>query len=211
MTEVAPTGRKQPAVVTDGEHSVDAIAFRKALITWGNENFRAFPWRFTNDPYHVLMGEVMLHRTQARQVVPVYERFLERYPDLPALAKAKEEDLHGMLYSLGLKWRVRLIYEMVAELIQCFGGKIPSNRADFLSLPGVSDYIASAVCWFAWKHLQALIDTNTVRIAARVFNLKITDCLRRNRCFKALLEKLGLYRIAYVNVRREHFRGDSEG
>ena len=190
MTEVAPTDRKQPAVVTDGEHSVDAIAFRQALITWGKEHFRAFPWRFTSDPYRTLMAEVMLHRTQALQVVPVYERFLKRYPDLPALATAKEEDLHGMLYSLGLKWRVKLIYEMVAALMQRFDGKIPSDRADLLSLPGVSDYIASAVCCFAWKQPQALIDTNTVRIVARVFNLKITDSLRRNRRFKALLETL---------------------
>ncbi len=190
MNEGFCVNQNQTILVSDGCHTVDAVVFRKTLIDWGQKNFRAFPWRFTSDPYRILMAEVMLHRTQALQVVPVYERFLERYPDLPALATATEEDLHGMLYSLGLKWRISLIYEMVADLMQRFDGKIPFDRKDLLSLPGVSDYIASAVCCFAWKQPLALIDTNTVRIVARVFNLQITDSLRRNRRFKALLETL---------------------
>lgn len=176
--------------MNNGNYSVDAIGFRKSLISWGQENFRAFPWRFTNNPYHILMAEVMLHRTNALQVVPVYERFLKCYPDLPSLAEATDEDLHEMLYSLGLNWRIRLINDMVNDLMQRFNGKIPSERADLLSLPGISDYIASAVCCFAWHQPQALIDTNTVRIVARVFNLEIKDSLRRNRHFRRLLETL---------------------
>jgi A/G-specific adenine glycosylase len=190
MAEASSSIQNQSVIVSDGKHAVDAIAFRKALIAWGQKNFRVFAWRSTSDPYQVLMAEVMLHRTNALQVVPVYERFLRRYPDLPALAEATEEDLQEMLYSLGLRWRVRLIHEMVADLMQRFNGRIPSEKAHLLSLPGISDYIASAVCCFAWKQPQALIDTNTVRIVARVFNTKITDSLRRNRHFKELLEAL---------------------
>lgn len=190
MTEVAPTDRKQPVVVTDGNHSVDAIAFRKALTTWGKENFRAFPWRFTSDPYRILMAEVMLHRTQALQVVPVYERFLKKYPDLQSLAGASEEELHEELYSLGLRWRVRLIHEMAVELVNRYKGKIPIDRESLLALPGISDYIASAFRCFAWKQTDALIDTNTVRIVARLFDVPIKDSLRRNRRFMSLIAAL---------------------
>jgi A/G-specific adenine glycosylase len=171
-------------------HQINLQEFRKNLIAWGRDNFREFPWRFTSDPYYILMAEVMLHRTNALQVLPVYERFLKLYPDLTALSRATEEELYEVLYSLGLRWRVKLIYEMVIELMDRFDGRIPSEKEDLLSLPGVSDYIASAVCCFSWKQSQALIDTNTVRIVARVFKLKITDSLRRNRRFGKVIATL---------------------
>ncbi len=97
------------------------------------------------------MAEVMLHRTQAIQVVPVYERFISHYPDLQSLALAPGEELNEMLYPLGLHWRINLIQDMVAELMNRFDGKIPYEKVDLMSLPGVSDYIASAVRCFAWN------------------------------------------------------------
>ena len=63
--------------------------FREILIKWGSENFRSYPWRFTNIPYHILIAEVMLHRTQAPQVLPVYERFIDKYPDVISLVKSR--------------------------------------------------------------------------------------------------------------------------
>ncbi len=87
-------------------HTIDAPSFRSKLISWGQENFRSFPWRFTTEPYHILIAEVMLHRTQALQVVPVYTQFLEKYPTLALLTQAKQEELHEVLYSLGLRWRI---------------------------------------------------------------------------------------------------------
>jgi A/G-specific adenine glycosylase len=190
MSEASSSTENQSVIVLDGNHAVDAIAFRKALINWGKKNFRAFPWRFTSDPYRILMAEVMLHRTNALQVVPVFERFLERYPDLTTLAEATEKELYEMLYSLGLKWRVRLIYEMAAELVNRLEGQIPADRASLLALPGVSDYIASALRCFAWNQPDALIDTNTVRIVARLFGVPLKDSLRRNKQFMSLTESL---------------------
>jgi A/G-specific adenine glycosylase len=128
MAEESSSTENRSVIVSDSNHAVDAIAFREVLIGWGRMNFRAFPWRFTDDPYCILMAEVMLHRTQARQVVHVYERFIEKYPDLYSLAKASEEELNTALYSLGLHWRVRLIYEMAAELVDRYRGKIPDSR-----------------------------------------------------------------------------------
>ena len=176
--------------VEAGGHTIDARAFRRAIIAWGREHFRPFPWRLTEDPYRILMAEVMLHRTQAPQVVPVYERFIARYPDVSALARATRDELHNALYSLGLRWRIDLIQAMAAELMRHFDGQIPREKAELLSLPGVSEYIAGAVRCFAWNLPEPLIDTNTVRVVGRLFGLEIKDSSRRNRRFRELITAL---------------------
>lgn len=132
----------------------------------------------------------MLHRTQAPQVVPVYRRFIEQYPEVPVLAQATKEQLHQALYSLGLRWRIDLIYEMATELMARFNGKIPGEKTDLLSLPGVSEYIAGAVRCFAWNRPEPLIDTNTVRVVGRLFGLEIKDSSRRSRRFRELISAL---------------------
>lgn len=177
-------------IIEANAHRVDTVLFRMLLLQWGQENFRSFPWRLTRDPYKILLSEVMLHRTQAVQVVPVYENFVCQYPDLPAMAKVSKNDLHKALYSLGLRWRIDLIYQMVSELMSRFGGEVPSERTELLSLPGVSEYIAGAVRCFSWNLPEPLADTNTVRIVGRLFGLEIKDSSRRNRQFRELIAML---------------------
>lgn len=173
-----------------GGHTIDAADFRTKLIAWGRHNYRPFPWRATRDPYRILISEVMLHRTQAKQVVPVYEYFLRRYPDVRALAQATREDLHAVLFSLGLRHRIDLIHEMAADLMARFEGQVPDAKPDLLSLPGVSEYISGAVRCFAWNLPEALIDTNTVRVVGRLFGLETKDSSRRNRRFRELITEL---------------------
>jgi A/G-specific adenine glycosylase len=171
-------------------HLVNPVHFRRAMIAWGNKHFRAFPWRLTDDPYRILMAEIMLHRTRARQVEPVYERFIERYRDILALQQTPREELNSVLFSLGLHWRIDLIHQMVEELIVRFDGQIPYKKTDLLSLPGVGDYISSAVRCFAWNQAEPLIDTNTVRVVGRVFGLNIKDSSRRNQSIRELITAL---------------------
>ncbi len=171
-------------------HLIDAVQIRRSIIKWGKENFRDFPWRMTNNPYHILMSEVMLHRTQARQVVPIYKQFIKTYPDINTLARATKEDIGEILYSLGLHWRIDMIHEMTIELITRFNSEIPRSKAKLLSLPGVSEYIAGAVRCFAWNLPEPIPDTNTVRITGRLFGLEIKDSSRRNPLFKHLITKL---------------------
>jgi A/G-specific adenine glycosylase len=177
-------------VVQASDHAIWTAAFRRELIDWGQQHFRLFPWRLTEDPYRILIAEVMLHRTQAPQVVRVYERFMERYPAAPVLAQASKEDLHQVLYSLGLRWRIDLVHAMAAELMARFSGRVPGEKADLLSLPGVSEYIAGAVRCFAWNQPEPLIDTNTVRVVGRLFGLETKDSSRRNRRFRELIAAL---------------------
>lgn len=168
----------------------DIIAIRQALIFWGQKNFRSYSWRETSDPYKVLMSEIMLHRTRASQVLPIYEQFIQTYPNLDSLTKATKEDLQIVLYSLGLRWRIDLICEMVKVLNNCFSGQIPKVKKDLLSLPGVSEYIANSTRCFAWNLPEPIVDTNTVRIIGRLFGLEIKDSSRRNRQFNKLLSAL---------------------
>lgn len=173
-----------------GDQIIEAMEFRKAMIAWGQKNFRPFPWRLTEDPYHILIAEVMLHRTQAKQVVNVYKRFMEVYPDISLLAIATKEEIHEILHSLGLRWRIDLIHAMATDLIRRFSGCVPKNKEDLLSLPGVSLYIASAVRCFAWNLPEPLVDTNTVRITGRLYGIKTLESSRRNRKFINLISTL---------------------
>lgn len=169
---------------------VELTLFRKKLKVWGRKNFRPFPWRLSENPYHILMAEVMLHRTQASQVLPVYERFITCYPDISTLTQTTKGKLRRLLYPLGLQWRVDLLYKMAISLIRRFDGQVPQDKSDLLSLPGVSQYIAGAVRCFAWNFQEPLIDTNTVRVVGRLFGLEIKDSSRRNHHFKELIEML---------------------
>ncbi len=188
MTENQSMKESRYVVVND--HRVDAGRFRAAIIAWGRTHFRSFPWRGTDDPYRLLVAEVMLHRTRAPQVLPVYERFVVRYPDVDALARATKDDLHAALASLGLRQRVDMLYAMTLDLAERFDGRVPEDKDALLSLPGVSDYIAGAVRCFSRNEPEPLVDTNTVRVVGRLFGLKATDSSRRNRVFKKAIAAL---------------------
>jgi A/G-specific adenine glycosylase len=165
-------------------------ALRPALLQWGQSHFRPFPWRQTRNPYRILLAEILLHRTQVKQMIPVYERLVVTYPDIPSLAAADKTTLDALLLSLGLHWRTDLLHVMAQDINTRFAGHIPTGRADLLSLPGVSEYIAGAVRCFAWDQPEALMDTNTVRIVGRLLGWPVKDSSRRNARFRRALETL---------------------
>jgi len=163
---------------------------RESLLSFGRSRSRNFPWRSSRDPYRVLVAEVLLHRTRAEQVVPLYEAFLKRFPDPEELATAELGEVHHVLRSAGLRWRVDALHAMGRELLARFGGQVPSEREALESLPGVSQYIASAVRCFAFGRAEALLDTNTVRIAGRLFGVPLTDGSRRSKAMRELLRSI---------------------
>lgn len=164
-------------------------SIQRKLLKWGRDNFQDFPWRRTDDPYKILIAELMLHRTQAKQVVPVFEKCIELYPDIYSFKKAKKNEIRDLFHPLGLYWRIDLIQSLFDELQNKYEFKIPQEKNQLLLLPGISNYIASAVLCFAWDKPEILIDTNTVRIFARLQDIRITDLLRRNRNFVLVMEK----------------------
>jgi A/G-specific adenine glycosylase len=164
--------------------------FPELLLNWWSKNKRSFPWRETNDVYSILVAEVLLHRTKASQVSPVYVEFLASFPTPSSLSTTSLEEIQKILYPLGLRWRTKLIHKMANEISQKFNGKIPANKELLMSLPGVSDYIASAVMCFAYNSSEPLLDTNTVRVIGRVLDIKVTDGSRRSAQFKRSYLKL---------------------
>lgn len=169
---------------------IDLQRFQSNLINWGRVYGRRFPWRDTTDAYKILISEILLHRTRAEQVVPLYETLIRAYPTPSSLARAPMEHLQEHLKSAGLRWRIDLMGATAKDLVSRFGGQIPRSDEDLQSLPGVGPYIAAAVLCFAYGEAVPILDTNTVRILGRVFGLRVTDGSRRSPRFRALMGQL---------------------
>ena len=135
-----------------------------ALLSWYAENKRDLPWRGAADPYLVLVSEVMLQQTQASRVVPHYERFIDRFPTVDALAAASLGDALEMWSGLGYNGRARRLRE-AARLIATNGW--PETADDLQRLPGVGAYTAAAVASFAYGEQVVTIDTNVRRVISR--------------------------------------------
>jgi len=162
----------------------------KNLLEWWRKNKRIFPWRETRNIYQILVGEILLHRTKANQVVPVYDRFLNKFPTIVELANASFVEVRETVCSLGLLWRTKALHEMAQKIVANYEGKIPFEREKLESLPGISHYIASAVRCFGFGYSEILLDTNTVRIVGRVFGVKVSDSSRRSRTFQRFYESI---------------------
>lgn len=170
---------------------MDAVSFfHTRLHDWYTRNGRTFPWRETTDPYRVLIAELMLRRTQARQVEPVYRVFIAKFPDPAALATAEPAEVATTLYPLGLPWRALQFQKMAIQVVAQTGGTIPGDRHELLALAGVGDYVASAVRTVAFGEPGVLVDTNTVRVAGRYLGFPTHAESRRNRAVRAAIGTL---------------------
>ncbi len=160
----------------------DAAVFaRQELLKWFQTSARIFPWREDHDPYHVLIAEMMLRRTQAHQVVAVYQRFLQLYPDVQCLYQAPAEEVASVLYPLGLVWRAGNFKLLAHEIVTRHNGMVPQERTALLALTGVGPYVAEAVRSFAFNEVAVIVDTNTVRVAARYFGFAYNPESRRRK------------------------------
>src|SRR5512147_651505 len=119
--------------------------FRRKLLSWYRANGRSLPWRTTNDPYHILVSEVMLQQTQVDRVLPKYHEWLERYPSFEALADAPEHDVVGTWYPLGYNVRPRRLHAIARDAVARFNGRLPDDEGTLLSFKGIGAYTAGAV------------------------------------------------------------------
>ena len=143
--------------------------FRRRLLAWYAEYGRDLPWRKTDNPYHVLVSEIMLQQTQVDRVIPKYHEFLEKYPDVEQLADAPTEEVKETWKPLGYNIRpVRL--QMIAREVQAeYGGAIPDTPEELQKLKGIGKYTAGAVSCFGYNKAVPLVDTNVDRVLQRVF------------------------------------------
>jgi A/G-specific adenine glycosylase len=143
--------------------------FRRTLLTWYRKNGRDLPWRKTDDPYHILVSEIMLQQTQVDRVLPKYEQWLEKYPSFEALADAPEHEVTSTWYPLGYNVRPKRLQWIAREAVEKFGGELPSDEATLRSFQGIGDYTVGAIRSFAFRERAAILDTNVARVLLRVF------------------------------------------
>ncbi len=152
-----------------GISSAQASLFRRRLHAWFRKYRRDLPWRDTRDPYRILVSELMLQQTQVSRVLEFYHRFLERFPDLSTLAKARPQRVREAWQGLGYYARARNLHALAQEVTRARDGVIPSDPALLRELPGIGAYTAGAVASFAYEKRAALVDTNVARVLQRVF------------------------------------------
>jgi A/G-specific adenine glycosylase len=143
--------------------------FRRKLLAWYRANGRDLPWRQTEDPYHILVSEVMLQQTQVDRVLPKYHEWLDRYPSLAALASADEDEVAQTWRPLGYNIRPRRLHAIARESVTRYGGELPSDEETLLSFKGIGAYTAGAIRSFAFGQRAAILDTNVARVLFRVF------------------------------------------
>jgi A/G-specific adenine glycosylase len=143
--------------------------FRRKLLSWYDRNGRDLPWRQTDDPYRILVSEVMLQQTQVDRVLPKYEEWLKKYPSFCALAATPEDEVVKTWYPLGYNIRPRRLHAIAREAVVNYGGELPSDPATLLSFKGIGPYTAGAVLSFAFKQRTAILDTNVARVLFRIF------------------------------------------
>lgn len=151
--------------------SGDGIAaIRASLLAFFDSSARPLPWRSTRDPYAIWVSEVMAQQTRVETVVPYYERWLSRFPDVAALAGAPLDDVLKAWEGLGYYSRARNLHAAARVLRERHACTIPRSHEDLLALPGIGEYTAGAVSSIAFGAPRAAIDGNVRRVLARVLD-----------------------------------------
>lgn len=157
--------------------------FEKTLRAWFRRNARDLPWRQTRDPYAILVSEFMLQQTQVVTVIPYFERWMARFPDVEALAAADDEEVLGMWQGLGYYSRARNLHRTAGVIVEEHGGRFPDTIEAMRRLPGLGDYTAGAVLTFSRDVATPIVDANIARVLARLFNvllpIDVTEGRRR--------------------------------
>jgi A/G-specific adenine glycosylase len=166
-----PSGVDLPSVfLREGECKLEESThrpFRRALLTWYDENKRDLPWRRTRDPYRVWISEIMLQQTRVVAVVEYYERFLRRFPTVQNLAAARLDSVLAAWSGLGYYRRARALHEAARQIVNEHAGRFPVSATEWRQLPGIGRYTAAAIASIAFEEPVALVDGNVERVLSR--------------------------------------------
>src|ERR1700693_4151335 len=148
------------------------IAFAARLTAWQREHGRHdLPWQNTRDAYRIWLSEIMLQQTQVSTVIPYYARFLDRFPDVTALAAAPLDDVMALWAGLGYYSRARNLHRCACVVSMEHGGEFPRSVDELAELPGVGRSPAAAIASFAFGARATILDGNVKRVLARVFGI----------------------------------------
>ena len=140
----------------------------RPLLDWFSACQRILPWRENQDPYRIWVSEIMLQQTRVEAVIPYYHRFLQRLPNIQALADCPEEELLKLWEGLGYYNRVRNLQKAAKVMVEEYGGEFPRTWEQVRSLPGIGDYTAGAICSIAFDQPTPAVDGNVLRVLSRI-------------------------------------------
>ena len=145
--------------------------FQGNLLRWYSKSHRILPWRNNPDPYRVWISEIMLQQTQVKTVLPFYDRFLRRFPDIKTLARASEQDVLNLWAGLGYYSRARNLRKAARQIVRNHAS-FPREFTSVLALPGIGRYTAGAICSIAYNQPHPVVDGNIRRVLIRLNALR---------------------------------------
>jgi A/G-specific adenine glycosylase len=162
-----------------------------ALLEWYSSRGRDVPGRGETDPYRIWVAEVMAQQTRISTVVPYYESFLERFPDVEALATASRDEVLKAWEGLGYYGRARNLHRAAGEIRIRFGGRLPDHPDELRSLPGIGPYTAGAISSIGFGHPEPAVDGNARRVLCRLHDLENPTARRLEALARDLIEHAG--------------------
>jgi len=183
------------------------LNFTSTLLHWhAKDNTREMPWKGEKDPYKIWLSEIILQQTRVEQGLAYYNKFIQAYPTVFDLAKAKDQTVFKLWEGLGYYNRCRNLLATAKEIVKTFNGKFPNDYETLLTLKGVGPYTAAAIASFAFNAPHAVLDGNVFRVIARYEGIDVpTDTTTGKKIFEtraaALLDKkrAGLYNQAIMD------------
>ena len=140
------------------------------LLLWYRLNKRDLPWRINTDPYRVWISEIMAQQTRISAVIPYFNRFVQRVPDIKSLAQLPQDELMKLWEGLGYYSRARNLQAAAKVVVEQYSGEFPSDYNSILSLPGIGEYTASAICSISFGLPTPVVDGNVLRVFCRYLN-----------------------------------------
>ena len=163
----------------------------EALLAWYDRNARVLPWRNIHDPYTTWLSEAMLQQTRVETVLSYYDRFLSRFPTLADLAGAEAEDVLKVWQGLGYYSRARNLWKGARQVMEEYGGKLPTDPDKLSRISGIGEYTAGAIASIAYGTPVPAVDGNVIRVLSRLYGIRgdasRPECRRRIRDLAAAL------------------------
>jgi A/G-specific adenine glycosylase len=147
--------------------------FSQKILKWYHLHARTLPWRGLSDPYAIWISEIMAQQTRLETVIPYYQRWMQRFPDVNMLASATEQDVLAAWEGLGYYSRARNLLKAARKIQAEYGGALPQTRRELETLPGIGRYTAAAISSIAFTQPEPVLDGNVKRVLARVFDLQV--------------------------------------
>ena len=181
----------------------------KKILYWYDNNKRILPWRKTtskkNKNYYTLVSEFMLQQTQVKTVIPYFENFIKKIPNLKELSKVNDKQLMKCWEGLGYYSRAKNLKNTAKKIFSNFKGNLPNNLEDLKTLPGIGDYTARAIMAIAFNMPIIPLDGNVERVLKRIFYLKkeneiSKNNLKKKKSFFGISKRSGDYAQAIMEI-----------